>query len=131
LGRWRRSGRWGQGRCPCGFRGWTGGGRTSCSRIRGWIGSGHLGINRPINRPLGWIRAHSSEGTNNVFLLIAAVEHALPDDNAICIRDKEVTFIVQLHTVGPLTKGKVPPSSLKIVVFYKIKRTRGTADINC
>ena len=62
---------------------------------------------------------------------MAAVEHALPNDNAICIRDKEITFVVQLHPVGPLTKGKVQPSSLKVDVFYKIKRTRGTADINC
>jgi hypothetical protein len=54
--------------------------------------------------------------------LIAIVKHALPNNNAICIRDKEVSFIVQLHTVGPLTKGKVPPSGLEIVVFTRSSR---------
>jgi hypothetical protein len=51
---------------------------------------------------------------------MTAVDHALPNDNALCISHKEITFIIQFHPVGALTKGKVPPASFEIVIFHKI-----------
>jgi hypothetical protein len=61
---------------------------------------------------------------------MTTVEQALPNDNALRISDKEITFAIQLHPVGGLAKGKIPFTSFKSIVFYKIKRTSAAANIN-
>ena len=44
---------------------------------------------------------------------MAAVKHALPNDNALRVSEVEVTFIIQVHPVGPLTKRKVSSAGLE------------------
>ena len=62
---------------------------------------------------------------------MAAVEHALPNDNALRVSDVEVTFIIQVHPVGPLTKGEVSSIGLERCIFEKIARPRVAVDVNC
>jgi uncharacterized pyridoxal phosphate-containing UPF0001 family protein len=61
---------------------------------------------------------------------MAAVEHALPNDNALRVSEVEVTFIIQVHPVGPLTKRKVSSAGPERCVFEKIARPRIAIDVN-
>ncbi len=61
---------------------------------------------------------------------MAAVEHALPNDNSLRVGDVEVTFIVQVHPVGPHTQWKVSSIGLERCVPKEIERTGVAIDIN-
>jgi hypothetical protein len=52
---------------------------------------------------------------------MAAVEHTLPNNNALHVSDVEVTFIIQVHPVESLTKGEVLSIGLKRCIFEKLQ----------
>jgi hypothetical protein len=55
---------------------------------------------------------------------IVHVEHALPNDNTLSISDIKITFIAQVHPVGPHREGEVLSVGLERCIINKKVGTR-------